>query len=345
VGVKVINAVADRRASAQCCKSDATERKWRPVFVIGCHRSGTNLLYDTLLSAGGFAVYRGYLPALRLLIRRFGSLENLHSRGQIVDKWIQSEGFARAGLQAGPLSSKLLAECRNEGDFVRIVMDEVARTQGVRRWAVYDPDGVLYLDQIKRDIADALFVHIVRDGRDVALSLVKMGGFRPFPWDRKPRGLLESACYWNWMVQKGRKHGAEFPRDYLEVRFEELVTEPRAVLARLENFLEHDLDYARIQERRLGRLRESNSAFRGDGDKEAQNPIKRWVKLPHQQLVTLENLIGPGLQQFGYPLGMDTKRRRVGLMGHCLALLYPYFLSAKLWFKSNTRTYFAAGPR
>src|SRR5579872_1636455 len=38
-----------------------------PVFVMGCHRSGTNFLYDTLLSAGGFAIYRGYLPVYKIL--------------------------------------------------------------------------------------------------------------------------------------------------------------------------------------------------------------------------------------------------------------------------------------
>src|ERR1017187_155986 len=34
-----------------------TARKNSPVFVIGCHRSGTALLYDSLLSAGGFPLY------------------------------------------------------------------------------------------------------------------------------------------------------------------------------------------------------------------------------------------------------------------------------------------------
>ncbi len=117
---------------------------------------------------------------------------------------MQSKGFARSGLQAGPLSTKLLAESRNGGDFMRIVMDEVAQSQGVQRWAVYDPDSVLHVPRIKRDIPNALFVHIVRDGRDIALSLMKMGEFRPFPWSRKSRGLLETALYWEWMVQNGQ---------------------------------------------------------------------------------------------------------------------------------------------
>ena len=51
-----------------------SQRKSSPVFVMGCHRSGTNLLYDMLLSSGGFALYRGYLPIYKVLVPRFGRI-------------------------------------------------------------------------------------------------------------------------------------------------------------------------------------------------------------------------------------------------------------------------------
>ena len=167
----------------------SNERKTRPVFVVGCHRSGTNLLYDTLLSAGGFAIYRGYLPIYKMLIPRFGRLDQPESRKKIVDIWLRSKGFRRSGLDVGQLTAKLLGECRNGGDFIRIIMDEIAQNQNCARWAVYDPDNVLHIPRIKADIPGALFIHIVRDGRDIALSLKKMGGFTPFPWRRSARGL------------------------------------------------------------------------------------------------------------------------------------------------------------
>jgi LPS sulfotransferase NodH len=334
---KPMTGTAESSASAQGSKNPADpERRTRPVFIMGCHRSGTNLLYDTLLSAGGFAVYRGYLPIYKILIPRFGSLENPRNRERIVNTWMQSKGFARAGVEAGPLSSKLLAECRNGGDFMRIIMDTIAQSQGVQRWAVYDPDSVLHMPRIKRDIPDALFVHIIRDGRDIALSLMKMGEFRPFPWIRRSRGLLETALYWDWMVHKGREHGRQIGRDYIEIHYEELVTQPRPTLARLADFLDHDLDYDRIQRTGLGRLRESNSSFQGDG-KETQNPVNRWKeRLSHPQVMELEALIGPSLQEFGYPLTVDAEQRRVGFRWKCLASIYPRFLSAKLWLKVNT---------
>src|ERR1700677_5061199 len=181
------SAATDSKTSLQ--RGTTVERKNRPVFVIGCHRSGTNLLYDTLLSAGGFAFYRGYLPVYKMLIPRFGGLAKRNNRRKMVQEWVRSKGFRRSGLDAKQLTARVLDECRSGGDFIRIVMGEIARSQNVSRWVLYDPDNLLYIPRIKADIPEALFIHIIRDGRDVALSLNKMAGFKPVPWNRKAKGL------------------------------------------------------------------------------------------------------------------------------------------------------------
>lgn len=323
----------DREAAL---KGAMQERKRRPVFVMGCHRSGTNLLYDTLLSAGGFAVYRGYLPIYEILVPRFGSLDNLQNRQKIVSTFLKSKGFRRTGVEGEQLSGELLAEGRSAGAFIQIVMDKIAASQGEQRWALYDPDSVLHVARIRKDIPHPLFVHIIRDGRDIALSLMKMEGFRPFPWSRNARTLLETGLYWEWMVHQGRQRGREIPDDYIEIHYEELVNRPREVLARLGTFLDHDLDYDRIQSTGLGRLRESNSSFRGD-EKEIKNPVNRWKeKLSHDQVAELEAVIGPTLEEFDYPLTVDEEQRRAGLPLKLLGSVYPRFLGAKQWLKLNT---------
>jgi hypothetical protein len=313
----------------------SNERKTRPVFVVGCHRSGTNLLYDTLLSAGGFAIYRGYLPIYKMLIPRFGRLDQPESRKKIVDIWLRSKGFRRSGLDVGQLTAKLLGECRNGGDFIRIIMDEIAQNQNCARWAVYDPDNVLHIPRIKADIPGALFIHIVRDGRDIALSLKKMGGFTPFPWRRSARGLRETALYWEWMVRRGRLYGSQIPADYVEVRYEDLVGDPRKTLAALGQFLDHDLDYDRIRSTGLGRLQESNSSFRQE--EEQTHPVNRWKqKLSRSDVAAIEALVGVCLKESGYPLVTSGEERGTGVRETWLRTVYPAFLDAKLWFKLNT---------
>jgi hypothetical protein len=313
----------------------AIERKTRPVFVMGCHRSGTNLLYDTLLSAGGFAVYRGYLPVYKMLVPRFGNLTRLGNRKRMMKAWMRSKGFRRSALDSEQLTLKVLNECRTGGDFIRIVMSEIARSQSVGRWAVYDPDNLLYIPSIKADIPEALFIHMIRDGRDVALSLSKMGGFKPFIWDREAKGLLPTAVYWEWMVRKGRQYGLCIPADYLEVRYEELVSDPRATLRKIEKFLDHDLDYGHIQNTSLGRLHESNSSF--PKENERCNPVNRWKnKLSSHEVDAIEAMVGEYLEELGYPLSSPGAARQAGLREKFTRSFYFNLLNTKFWLKTRT---------
>jgi hypothetical protein len=313
------------------------ERSASPVFVIGCHRSGTNLLYDMLLSSGGFAVYRGYLPIYKMLIPRFGPLDKPTNRENLMKTWLRSKGFRRSNLDANQIREKVLRDCRNGGDFIRFVMDEIARQQAAVRWAVYDPDNVHYVREIKRDIPEALFLHIIRDGRDIALSLSKMGGFRPFPWDRSARGLLPTALYWEWMVRQGRRYGREIPGDYFEVHYEDLVCEPGRTLAALGEFLEHDLDYDRIQRASLGRVGDSNSTFKGEPLEGRASPVNRWrERLSRPEVAAIEGLVGDCLAETSYALTVAANERKLGIRGKTMRSAYFNFLSLKHWLRTNT---------
>jgi len=305
---------------------------------MGCHRSGTNLLYDMLLSSGGFAIYRGYLPLYKALIPRFGSMNNRANRKKILETWLRSKGFRRTGLDAAQLSTRIMDECRNGGDFIRVVMDSVAESQHLQRWAVYDPDNVLHVERIKRDLPNALFVHIIRDGRDIALSLKKMGGFTPLPWDRsQTNSLVATALYWEWMIDQGRDHGRRFPADYIEIRYEDLITSPHETLAKLGAFIDHDLDYDRIQRAGLGRLSETNSSFREEAAKEKINPLGRWKeRLAHEDVAAIEATVGECLEENGYELSLPAAERRCSLRHSWMRGMYPAFLSGKLWLKLHT---------
>jgi hypothetical protein len=305
---------------------------------MGCHRSGTNLLYDMLLSAGGFAIYRGSLPVFETLIPRFGSLERRSNRKKLLETWVRSKGFRRTGLDADQLTARVLDDCRSGGDFIRIVMDAVAEAQGVPRWAAYDPDNVLHMERLKASIPNAIFLHIIRDGRDIALSLKKMGGFSPLPWDRsETKSLVATALYWEWMVRNGRENGSRFPLDYIEIHYEDLITNPRDVLQRVGSFIDHDLDYDRIQSAGLGRLSETNSSFREEVGKEKINPLGRWKeRLSHTDVAAIESAVGECLEQTGYALSLPAAEREPGIGEWGKRELYRNYLNIKMWLKLNT---------
>src|SRR5271169_2243803 len=117
----------------------------RPVFVLGSPRSGTTLLYHMILSSGNFAVYRTESNVFNLLVPRFGDLSVCRNRQALLHVWLGSKLFTRSGLDANQITEKILENCRSGGDFLRIVMEEIARQQGVERWADCTPDHLLYL--------------------------------------------------------------------------------------------------------------------------------------------------------------------------------------------------------
>src|SRR5215470_18250300 len=146
-----------------------------PVFVLGCPRSGTTVLYHMLLSAGNFALYRAESNVFSVLQPRFGNLRSESNRRELLRYWLKSKLFQVSELDAAVMQEKVLRDCQNAGIFLRVFMEEIARAQGVKRWADCTPDHLLYMREIKCEIPDALFVHIIRDGRDVALSYAKQG--------------------------------------------------------------------------------------------------------------------------------------------------------------------------
>jgi len=322
-----------QRAAARQGRGPRSEA---PVFVLGCGRSGTKLLYHTLLSAGGFAVYHAESNAFNLLGLRFGSLAKLENRRALLDHWLKSKLFYRSGLTREEIEPKILNDCHSAADFLRILMETIAQKQGVERWAESTPLHLLYLPTIKKLFPDALIVHIIRDGRDVTTSLNRIGWIKPLPWDKKRR-LLAPALFWRWIVGKGRKYGRNMPGDYMEVHFEDVVQKPRETLLQIGAFIDHDLDYDRIQQNAQGTLRDPNSSFRGDGAETEANPIGRWkVLLSEPEVAQVESVIGELLRDTGYELGSTKAQRRRSLPVSVMSFLYPIYFDLKIWLKTYT---------
>src|SRR6267143_2058799 len=131
-------------------------RSRAPVFVLGCPRSGTTLLYHMLLSAGNFVVYRAESQVFHLLEPRFGNLSSRRNKRKLLAAWQASPLFAKTGLEARQIEQEVMAKCQNPGDFLRVVMRLMARQQGVERWAECTPEHLLSLQRIKETIPDAI---------------------------------------------------------------------------------------------------------------------------------------------------------------------------------------------
>jgi hypothetical protein len=102
------------------------------------------------------------------------------------------------------------------------------------RWGDKTPMHVQYMLLLDCWFPSAKFVHVLRDGRDVALSLLDRA------WG--PRHIALAGYYWKWLVLSGMVSGALLgPNRYREVHYEDLVTCPESTLRSLCEWLE--LDY------------------------------------------------------------------------------------------------------
>ena len=244
------------------------------------------------------------------------------------------QAFSRFGLDGEKLAGNLLRGAKNGGDFIRIVMNEIAQAQNVGRWAVYDPDNVLYMRRIKAEIPEALFVHIVRDGRDIALSLKTMGEFGLFR-NRKPASLEATALYWKWMVENRQRKRQTNPRRLSGGSF-------RGTRWRTPTDAENSQApfWIRIWITKEFKLRswagcaKSNSSFREGGSAESGESLEGEIVL--RTNCEIEALVGDCLSQYGYNLVTNPEERAGNLRHKYLKVFYPAFLNLKQWLKINT---------
>ncbi len=103
-------------------------------------------------------------------------------------------------------------------------MVNARRAAGKPRWAEKTPHNILFMVPLGEIFPDARFLHVVRDGRDVACSLVTMDWINPLTgrkWDYV-QNIGNAARYWRDVVTLARRQ-AEHPAiagRVLEVRYE-----------------------------------------------------------------------------------------------------------------------------
>jgi hypothetical protein len=151
----------------------------------------------------------------------------------------------------------------------------------------------------------ARFIHIIRDGRDVALSLMNWKGVEtrtmgPYPTWRHDR-VGTCAAFWDWHVRLGREDGSALgPDRYIEVRYGDLVADPEAACKRLCQFLAVPYDGSML---RFHEGRRRNKP--GLSAKRAWAPVtaglRDWrTEMPEDDVARFEAVAGDLLDELGY---------------------------------------------
>lgn len=217
-------------------------RVTKRVFIVGCPRSGTTLLQAILGSHP--SVYTlpetHYFRKLRGRLRRLGSLGLVSPRAA----YRALKDLSEVTNQEPPIVVPGWPFVGAYGRALIAMLDAAASERGKPIWVEKSPLHLHYIREIFRFAPDAVFLHIVRDGRDVVASLYQLCQRDPKRWipqllptvrpgDLKslpdPEVLIEAAVdRWNRDVIESRRWRTD--RRHLVVQYQELLDDPVTAL-------------------------------------------------------------------------------------------------------------------
>jgi hypothetical protein len=197
------------------------------------------------------------------------------------------------------------------GQAIAAVFETYAADRGKVRWGDKTPLYMQYLPLLERLFPTALYVHLIRDGRDAALSFLSVpAGIMTEGWGH-PRDAAGFACQWATEVRSARALGSRVgPSRYLEVRYESLVTDPEAELRHVCAFAGLDYDDAM-----LGYVGQTDSARKEHQQRLNEPPrvgVRDWrIEMAPSEVVAFEIVAGDLLRALGYDAttrGHDRRR-------------------------------------
>jgi sulfotransferase family protein len=267
-----------------------------PVIVLGVGRSGTTLLrvmldrnselaipYETFF-VPQLAHRHGRRPKLDAFLDDLARLRTLYDWGITPDD-------VRPRLREGMTTSEAIAA----------IFETYADRQGKPRWGDKTPLYMQQLPLLERLFPDAIWIHLVRDGRDAALSFLELPeGFSGKTW-AQPRTAAQFAARWRSEILAARKLGRHAGSRYLELRYEDLVAEPerelRGVCAHASLQWEPEmLDHTRV----------SDTAHMPEHRNLAQPPtpgLRDWrSQMSGDDALAFEQVAGDVLRDAGYEL-------------------------------------------
>lgn len=283
-------------------------------FIVGAGRSGTTLLRLMLDAHPDLAI-----PPETHFIRRAAKAckHAPNPRQAFLDAVTSHRKWGDHGVPGDLLMQRIAAiEPFDLGEALRTFYELYASRFGKQRWGDKTPPYVHRMTLIQGLLPEAHFIHIIRDGRDVALSVKDL-------WFGA-NSVEEAAQRWRSLIEKARYQSRELSH-YMEIRYEDLVLSPESTLREISGFVDLSwnpsmLDYHKTAEERMGEIHRDIAAPKGEqqlvrGEERraihslASKPpqrdrVGRWKQeMTATDRERFEEVAGETLRELGYDVG------------------------------------------
>ncbi|MFG2077300.1 Sulfotransferase family protein [Nonomuraea maritima] len=274
----------------------------RPVFVIGCPRSGTTMLQLMLHSHPRLAVP----PETRFLVpvyyrrRTWGDMRQAQRRRALA-QWIatdRSTKFRELKLDKDEFIEQVVDGPGSLGSVFGTAFRMYADRFDKARWGDKRPSYVKQVDMLLRLFPDAQFIHLIRDGRDCVASLKEM------PW--YTLDSFHAVSTWAEAIDAGGKLRRTLPEDtYYELRYEDLTDDPETELKKLCHFLDEDYSPSMVSPREAASVAvpQHKVWHRNTHGEVTRSRVGSWAnRLDDWEISICEHILGDRLESMGYEL-------------------------------------------
>ena len=296
------------------------------LFLCGVPRSGTTLLQRMLNAHPELAVTNDthFIPrSLELVDRSFIQQAINGKEIELDQRLIEAVKSYKRFYRLGIDDAEFDWSCKHAKTYRELVANlyaTVAKRERKRLAGEKTPDYVRRVCLLHGLFPAAKLIHIIRDGRDVALSLLDWATPNKGPgklslWNEHP--VAVAALWWRWFVMQWIKQASAIePSLTHEVHYDDLIRFPKRTLEELSQFLglpfsPSMLDYHRGK----SRIRQDNQSAKSAW-LSPQKGLRDWRRdMTESQVELFEFLAGDALVHFGFEItddGYSQTTRNIG---------------------------------
>ncbi len=275
-----------------------------PIFIVGAPRSGTTLLQYMLRSHPDISLPTGeshfFIPLLRHE-KEFGDLRQLENTRRVLERmYEQSADFLDTDLHGIDFNIDQLShtlhkrQCSSMAQLIAGLFELNATGENARRWGDKTPYYVLHMKRLLEQFPGAQFIHLIRDGRDCALSMFQR------EHDFRVYNTFFAAKYWEIYIERGQQIGREIGSgNYYEIRYEDLLENPNFIMKGVCEFLNEEYSDSLVNFKKSG---EAGKTPLLQQPIQKQNQEKWRTKMKPAQIKIFERAVANTLRNCNYPL-------------------------------------------
>lgn len=267
-----------------------------PIYVCGCDRSGTTMLGSII----GEHSHCFTIPETQFFIDTLGTFRKhqVYNSSKILEQIKRHWRFRLWNLHLLKTQNVSLSKIDSPSALlvalISIYQDTHSKTTATY-WVDHTPANIQYLSTFFSFFPTAKAIHLIRDGRAVASSVI--------PLDWGPIDAKGAATWWMNKIAHGLAAELAFPNRVCRVRYEDVLNEPRFQLERIQNFIQVPIENLLETEPQYKVPKYTRKQHLLVGTSLDSKRSEAWrLELSTRDIETFEYLTGELLTYLGYPL-------------------------------------------